>query len=58
MWWNWELDTDHYPNFDQLCKNLSETGTYLMTYVNPFLANTVTVRSQLRHQFGPFLTRF
>lgn len=42
LWWNWELDEDHYPNFEELATNLSKQGTSLMTYINPFLANTVT----------------
>lgn len=43
LWWNWELDRDWYPDWDGLCQNLSmSTGTRLMTYVNPFLANTVS----------------
>eukprot|EP00039_Didymoeca_costata_P016390 m.292933 g.292933 ORF g.292933 m.292933 type:complete len:496 (+) comp16388_c0_seq10:141-1628(+) len=42
LWWNWELDENHYPMWDSLCKNLSEDGTRVMTYINPYLANTVS----------------
>jgi alpha-glucosidase len=37
LWWNWELDEDHYPGWDSLRKRLAEEDVRLMTYVNPFL---------------------
>lgn len=37
VWWNWELDSDHYPDWDGLCLNMSKAGTRLLTYVNPFV---------------------
>ena len=42
LWWNWELDEDHYHDWESLAHNLSATGTKLLTYINPYVANTVT----------------
>jgi hypothetical protein len=42
LWWNWELDEVQYPDWAGLAQNLSHTGTRLLTYINPYLANTVT----------------
>ena len=36
------MDESHYPGWDSLCQNLSAAGTKMMTYINPFLADTVT----------------
>jgi alpha-glucosidase (family GH31 glycosyl hydrolase) len=39
LWWNWELDTGHYPEWHQLVDSLRSEGIRVMTYVNPFLAD-------------------
>ncbi len=39
LWWNWELDQDHYPNFAELSNDLAEDGTKTMGYINPFLVD-------------------
>jgi alpha-glucosidase (family GH31 glycosyl hydrolase) len=41
LWWNWELDEDHYPDWNLLREKLEEKDIRLMTYVNPFLADDV-----------------
>lgn len=43
LWWNWEVDLDHYPDWTGLIANLSaaEPPVRLMTYINPNLADTV-----------------
>jgi len=42
LWWNWEVDDDNYPGWDSLCHNLSQAGTKMLTYINPYLADTVS----------------
>ena len=37
LWWNWEVDDDNYPGWDSLCHNLSQAGTKMLTYINPYL---------------------
>jgi alpha-glucosidase (family GH31 glycosyl hydrolase) len=41
LWWNWELDKDHYPGWDQLREQLERDDVRLMTYIGPWLANDV-----------------
>ncbi len=50
LWWNWELDTAHYPDWDKMRatlmaeKDLSGDGRGIrvLTYINPFLADVET----------------
>jgi len=41
LWWNWELDQDHYPGWDQLRERLKRDDVRLMTYIGPWLADDV-----------------
>jgi alpha-glucosidase (family GH31 glycosyl hydrolase) len=41
LWWNWELDRDHYPDWDSLRETLEKQDIRLMTYINPFLCDDV-----------------
>jgi alpha-glucosidase len=38
LWWNWELDEDHYPGWEKLRDELDEKDVRLMTYIGPWLA--------------------
>lgn len=40
LWWNWELDRDRYPGWEELIAELHEEGVRMLTYVNPFLVDT------------------
>ena len=42
LWWNWELDEDWYPGWEQLVATLASLGARMTTYINPYLANTVS----------------
>lgn len=39
LWWTWELDEDHYPDWDRLTADLDGRGVRVLTYVNPFLVD-------------------
>jgi alpha-glucosidase len=39
LWWNWELDTERYPEWRALVSELEGRGIRVMTYVNPFLVD-------------------
>jgi alpha-glucosidase (family GH31 glycosyl hydrolase) len=39
LWWNWELDRDHYPDWDLLGERLKQKNIRLMTYINPFVCD-------------------
>jgi len=38
--WNWEVSERHYPGWTELIRELASAGIYVMTYINPYLANT------------------
>ena len=46
LWWNWELDEDWYPDWSQLAANLTKSDIRLTTYMNPYLANTVSQKKK------------
>ncbi len=48
LWWNWELDRDHYPGWDGLRQDLERKGVRLLTYVSPFLADDVADKENHR----------
>ena len=37
LWWNWEVDQDHYPGWEKLVDDLKFCGVRTMTYFNPFI---------------------
>ena len=48
LWWNWELDRDHYPDWNLLKEKLEDRDIRLMTYVSPFLADDVAEKENHR----------
>jgi alpha-glucosidase len=48
LWWNWELDRDHYPDWDSLRQHLEKRDTRLMTYINPFLCDDAAQKDNHR----------
>jgi alpha-glucosidase (family GH31 glycosyl hydrolase) len=48
LWWNWELDEDHYPEWNLLRERLEQRDIRLMTYVSPFLADDVADKDNHR----------
>lgn len=48
LWWNWELDNDRYPNWNQLYETLSKKNISLMGYINPFLVDVTTEKPNFR----------
>ncbi len=39
LWWNWQLDRSHYPDWEALVAELREAGVRVLTYVNPMLVD-------------------
>ena len=39
LWWNWELDRDFYPNWEQLVDRVEARGGRMLCYINPFLVD-------------------
>jgi alpha-glucosidase (family GH31 glycosyl hydrolase) len=48
LWWNWELDEDHYRGWDQLQERLERDDVRLMAYIGPWLADDVTKKENYR----------
>ncbi len=48
LWWNWELDNDRYPNWNQLYDSLNNKNISLMGYINPFLVDVTNDKSNYR----------
>jgi alpha-glucosidase len=47
LWWNWELDQEHYTSWDVLRTELDAHGVRLLTYINPYV---VDVSDKARYQ--------
>jgi alpha-glucosidase (family GH31 glycosyl hydrolase) len=52
LWWNWELDQGHYPDWSTLKERLAEEDARLMTYVNPFLVDAANKENHRRNLFA------
>ena len=39
LWWNWQIDRDLYPEWDNFTAELRRNGVRRMTYINPMLHN-------------------
>lgn len=40
LWWNWEVDRDHYQGWEELVRDFKACGVKTMTYCNPFIVPT------------------
>src|SRR5215210_2725477 len=48
LWWNWELDRDHYPDWGSLGESLKKRNIRVMTYINPFLCDDAAQKKNHR----------
>jgi len=39
LWWNWEVDYQHYPGWDAMVSDLNDDGVRVMVYLNPYLVD-------------------
>lgn len=39
LWWNWEVDSSHYPDWEGMIGSLLQRGIRTMTYVNPMVSD-------------------
>ncbi len=51
LWWNWELDRSHYPNWENLVADWDAAGVRVMTYINPFLIDPIAKGDYGRNLF-------
>ena len=43
LWWNWQIDRDLYPEWDNLTAELRRNGVRTMTYIDPMLHNILRI---------------
>ncbi len=51
LWWNWELDREHYPDWEGLLGEWAAQDIRVMTYVNPFLIDPSSKERYQRNLF-------
>ncbi|XP_040383902.1 sulfoquinovosidase-like [Oryza brachyantha] len=51
LWWNWEVDDDHYAGWKDLTRDLRRRGVRTMTYCNPCLVPMDQKANAKRHLF-------
>jgi alpha-glucosidase len=54
LWWNWELDRDHYPDWDSLRERLEKSDIRLLTYVGPWFADDIAEQSKKKYRRNLF----
>ncbi len=52
LWWNWELDAERYPQWQQLVGDLGSAGVRTLTYINPFLVDVSDKPNARRNLFA------
>ena len=48
LWWNWEVDYDHYPGWDEMAANFKKEGIRVMVYTSPYLADIGNLKPNMR----------
>ena len=49
--WNWEVNYDWYPGWQDMVGAWEEEGTRVLTYLNPYFSNPSQYTNQSRHNF-------
>jgi alpha-glucosidase len=57
LWWNWEVDEERYPNWDDLVQDLKADGVRVMVYVNPNLVDVSEKPNARRNLFQEALEK-
>ncbi|KAH7440311.1 hypothetical protein KP509_04G100900 [Ceratopteris richardii] len=52
LWWNWEVDKEHYAGWNELVRDLQHHGINTLAYVNPFLAQMEDKPHRCRDMFA------
>ena len=39
LWWNWQIDNNYYPDWQNMTEELMRNGVKRLTYINPMLHN-------------------
>jgi alpha-glucosidase len=49
--WNWEVNYDWYPGWNDMVNGWAEAGTRVLTYLNPFFSDPTDFTTQSRNNF-------
>lgn len=52
LWWNWELDESHYPNWDELRSEFAASNISLLGYINPYLVDVSQKENTKRNLYN------
>jgi sulfoquinovosidase len=55
--WNWTLNTERYPDWDQMVADFRSQGIRVMTYINPMLADAAGIAGPQRNLYAEALAR-
>lgn len=48
LWWNWEVDYDRYPGWDEMVASFNENDVQVMVYASPYLADIADLKPNMR----------
>ncbi|MBI5296608.1 MAG: alpha-glucosidase [Chloroflexi bacterium] len=48
LWWNWEVDYDRYPGWDEMVADFKQQDIRVMVYASPYLADIGDLKPNLR----------
>lgn len=51
LWWNWEVDDERYPGWDEMVADLDESGVRVLVYLNPYLVDVSEKPNARRNLF-------
>jgi len=51
LWWNWELDRDRYPGWEELVSDLNDEGVEVLGYVSPYITDVSEKQNVRRNLF-------
>ena len=57
LWWNWTLDTAHYPDWKAFNQQLAERNIRTLAYVNPFLVDVSRKAGASRNLYQEALSK-
>ena len=51
LWWNWEVDYDRYPNWDEMVADMRAQDIRVMVYLNPYVVDVSEKPNARRNLF-------
>lgn len=51
LWWNWELDENHYHDWNQFKNKLDQNNVSILIYINPMLTNVEGLKEKYNNNY-------